>query len=221
MRAMPTPKETLARLTGPGGPFEIAEEAVLGERMAVFAKRHRSLRELLAASAAHGDREYVVLGDRRISYAEHLRLVASTARALHEVHGVRRGDRVAILAENHPEWIITFWATVSLGAIVSALNGWWTPEEIRHALELTRPRVIVADRKRALRLAGLDPGAPVVRIEDDAAGLLAYAPDALLPSVPLDEDDPAVILFTSGTTGRAKGAVSSHRGILGFVQLAF
>src|SRR5690554_5352642 len=114
---------TLAQLTGPRGPFEIAEELVLLERMPVFAKRQRSLRDLLAASAAHGDRDYIVLGDRRISYREHLSLVASTARALAEVHGVRRGDRVAILAENHPEWIVTFWAAVSLGAIVSALNG--------------------------------------------------------------------------------------------------
>ncbi|MBM4269388.1 MAG: acyl--CoA ligase [Deltaproteobacteria bacterium] len=212
---------TLAQLTGAGGPFEVGEELVLGERMAVFTKRQRSLRDLLVASAAHGDRDYIVLGDRRITYRQHLALVASTARALAEVHGVRRGDRVAILAENHPEWIIGFWAAVSLGAIVSALNGWWTPAEIRHALGLVEPRVILADRKRAARLEGFDPGAPVVRIEDDGPSLLSYAPGAELPSDPLAEDDPAVILFTSGTTGRSKGAVASHRGIVGFVQLAF
>src|SRR5215510_4093221 len=112
--------EILARLTAPGAPFEIEEE-VLGERMQVFRGRRRSLREILAASALLGDRTYVVHGERRISFAEHLRLVASTARALRELYGVRPGDRVAILAANCPEWIVAVWAATSLGASVAAL----------------------------------------------------------------------------------------------------
>src|SRR5215471_1947459 len=126
--------EIVARLTGPGGPFEVVEEEVLGERMGVYRTRRRSLRELLADSSAFGDREYVVHGDRRIGYAEHLRLVASTAQALRELHGVRPGDRVAILAANCPEWIVAFWASVSLGAVVAALNGWWTRDEIEYGV---------------------------------------------------------------------------------------
>jgi len=74
--------EIVARLTAPGGPFEVVEAEVLGERMAVYRQRRRSLREILAASAAFGEREYIVHGDRRITYAEHLRLVASTPQAL-------------------------------------------------------------------------------------------------------------------------------------------
>lgn len=215
---MPTFREIEAQLTGPGGPFEIVEEEVLGERMSVFAQRKRSLRELLVDSAAHGDAEYLVLGDRRISYAEHLGLVASTARALAEQYGVRKGDRVAIFAENLPEFVITYWATVSLGGIVAALNGWWTTDEVRYGVELAEPKVIVGDRKRLARVDGIDLGVPIVEIERDAAKLLEDAPGAALPDTPLDEDDPAVILFTSGTTGRPKGAVSSHRGILCFLQ---
>src|SRR5690606_34406290 len=125
---MATYEEIQAQLTGPGGPFEIGWEDVLGERMRVLKNRPRSLRELLAASAAHAANEYIVNGERRISYAEHLRLVASTARAFAERFGVAPGDRVAILAENHPEWIVSFWATVASGAIVAALNGWWTAD---------------------------------------------------------------------------------------------
>ena len=80
-----------ARLTGPGGPFEMVVEDVLGARMPVFKNRLRSLRALLEASAAQGEKEYLVYEDRRISYAEHLRLVASVARALRERFGVRQG----------------------------------------------------------------------------------------------------------------------------------
>jgi long-chain acyl-CoA synthetase len=214
---VPTLDEIDAQLTAPGAPFEIVEEEVLGERMAVFKTRKRSLRELLEASAVHGEKEYIVHGERRLSYAQHLRLVASTAAALSERYGVRKGDRVAILAENWPEWIITYWATVSLGGVVAALNGWWTADEIAYGIEHSDPALLVADRKRLARIAG-DPGVPVVEIESDFEKLLRHAPDAALPATPIAEDDPAVILYTSGTTGRPKGAVNTHRGICGFVQ---
>ena len=216
---MPTLDEIDARLTGPCGPFEVVEEDVLGERMPVFKNRRRSLRELLAGSAVHGDKEYLVQGDRRIGYAEHLRRVGSVAAALRERHGVRHGDRVAILAANCPEWIEAFWASVSLGGIVAAMNGWWTTDEIRYGLEKTEPRLLIGDRKRLERIAHLDHGVPVVEIETDFAKLERHAPGAPLPDDPIAEDDPAVILFTSGTTGRPKGAVNTHRGMVGFVQL--
>ena len=215
---MPTNREIEAQLTAPGALFETTEEDVLGERMTVFKHRKSSLRQLLLDSAVHGDKEYVVLGERRISYADHLGLVGSTARALAEQHGIGKGDRVAIFAENWPEWIITYWATVSLGGIVAALNGWWTPDEVQHGIELAEPKLLLGDRKRLARLEGLGIDVPTLEMESDAEKLLAYAPGAALPETPLDEDDPAVILFTSGTTGRPKGAVSSHRGICGFVQ---
>ncbi len=216
---MPHLDEIDAQLTGPGGPFEIVQEDVLGERMGVFKNRKRSLRELLADSAAHADKEYVVHGDRRITYAEHLALVGSVAAALRQQYGIRPGDRVAILAENHPEWILTFWATVAAGGVVAALNGWWTPDEILYGLENSEPKLLVGDRKRLARVEGLDLGVPVVEIESGFAKLERYAPGAPLPDQPIAEDDPAVILYTSGTTGRPKGAVNSHRGVCGFAQL--
>jgi acyl-CoA synthetase (AMP-forming)/AMP-acid ligase II len=212
------PEEILARLTAPGAPFEIVEEEVLGERMAVFRNRRRSLREILAASAAFGDRDYVVHGERRISHADHLRLVASTACALRELYGVRPGDRVAILAENRPEWILAFWATTSLGACVAALNGWWTADEILHGVENSEPTLLIGDRKRLARVAGRDLGVPVLEIESGFEKLERFAADAALPETPIAEDDPAVILYTSGTTGRPKGAINTHRGICGFLQ---
>ena len=101
---MPTREEIEAQLTGPGGPFEIVEESVLGEVMPVFKDREPHLRAILEKSAAFGDAEYIVCDDgRRISFAEHAAIVASVAKGLRERFGVGKGDRVAILAANCPE----------------------------------------------------------------------------------------------------------------------
>ena len=206
-----------AKLTGPGGLFEIAEEDVLGERMPTFKNRARSLRDLLRASAAHDEKEYLVHDGKRVTYAQHLAQVASVAAALSE-RGVRKGDRVAILAANCAEWPVAFWATVSLGGIVSALNGWWTADEIAYGIADSAPVLLIGDRARLERARGLAPGVPRLEIESQFAELLGHAPRAQLPEQPIEEDDPAVILYTSGTTGRPKGALASHRGIVGFVH---
>jgi long-chain acyl-CoA synthetase len=207
-------------LYSPGAPFEITSEEVLGEKLPVFKNRHRSLREMLEATAEHADDEYIVHGDRRITYGEHLRLVASTTQALSDRYGVGPGDRVAIFSENRPEWIVVYWATVSLGAIATAINGWWTQDEAVYGIGKTEPKILIGDRKRLARLEGVDVGCPIVDIETEGEALLGHAPDASLPTTPIGEDDPATILFTSGTTGRPKCALASHRGIVGFVQAA-
>lgn len=214
-----------ADLLAPGGLFETEDVEVDGELMPVFKNRLPSLRDALVASTRFGEREYVVFSDgearRVLTYAEHERAVASVAAALRDRFGVGPGDRVAILAANCPEWIITFWATVSLGAVAVGLNGWWVGPEIRYGIDDADPTVLVADRKRLDRLDGADPGVPTVVIEDDFAELLAHAPDAPLPDQPIAEDDPAVILYTSGTTGRPKGAVNTHRNIAAALGLSF
>jgi len=210
-------REVREQLTGAGGPFAVTTEMVLGEQMEVFADRKRCLRELLEMSALHGDKEYIVQDDRRISYAEHVRLVASVARSLADDYGIQKGDRVAILAANCPEWLITFWAATSLGAIAIALNGWWTSDEIEFGVAHTSCKLLVGDAKRLERVAGIELGVPVLQIENDFEALLRHR-EAKLPSVEIGEDDAALILFTSGTTGRPKGAVVSHRALVGFVQ---
>jgi acyl-CoA synthetase (AMP-forming)/AMP-acid ligase II len=116
---------------------------------------------------------------------------------------------------------VTFWAAVDLGAVAVGLNGWWAGDEIRYGVADCDPAVLVADRKRLDRVAGGgDLGVPIVVVEDDFPALWSYAPDAPLPDTPIDEDDPAVILYTSGTTGRPKGAVQSHRNVLALVMVS-
>jgi acyl-CoA synthetase (AMP-forming)/AMP-acid ligase II len=219
-------REIEARLTAPGAPFEIVEEDVFGAPIRVFKERVPSLRVLLAASAAHGDAEYLVCDDgRRISYAENLRRVAKLAAALRDQFGVRPGDRVAILAANCPEWIETFWATVSLGATAVGLNGWWVRDEILYGLEDSEPKLLVGDAKRLARIAGAalprveGSEVRVVEIGPDFDALWNHDRDVALPDAPIAEDDAATILYTSGTTGRPKGAVNTHRGILTMVRL--
>lgn len=215
-------EEARARLTAPGSPFELGLETVAGRQMPVFKQRFRSLRELLARSAGFGSAELAVWDTgARWTFEEHVRIVASVAAGLRERHGIGPGSRVAILAENRPEWVLTAWATISLGGVVVAMNGWWQGDEIRYGLELGDPELLVVDRKRLARLEDDRPALPMLIIEDDFEALVARSRRAPLPDAPIDEDDLAAIMFTSGTTGRPKGAMISHRNLLAFLQMNF
>ena len=208
------------RLTAPGSPFELVSEDVLGEPMRVFGNRPASLREVLVDSAAHGDRLAMAFSDgREITFAQFNQQVASVAAYLRDVHGIEKGDNVAICGANGAGWILSFWATLSLGAVAVAMNGWWTEAEMVHALELTEPRVLLIDAKRAERLAGADLAIPTADLDADLDAMLAHDPAAAMPDTPIDEDDPAMLIFTSGTTGRAKAAVLTHRSIVAYSQL--
>jgi acyl-CoA synthetase (AMP-forming)/AMP-acid ligase II len=177
--------------------YDLTQEDVLGVPMTVFKDRYRSLRELLDASLEFGDQDYIVDGDHTISYAQHHAAVGPVAAWLAS-RGVSKGDRVAILGWNSIEWVVGFWATVSLGAIAVGINAWWSPAEVERALADCEPTLVLDDMTEvATAMAG--PAAP-------------------LPDTPIDEDDPAVILYTSGTSGTPKGAVHSHRNVIGLVQ---
>jgi acyl-CoA synthetase (AMP-forming)/AMP-acid ligase II len=208
-------REVVAGLTAPGAPFELTRDEVLGAPVTLFANRRRALHDLLAESLQHGERTYIATLEEQITFAEHAAMVASLARALSEEHGVRRGDRVAIAAANTPEWILTFWATVSLGAVCVGFNAWWTARELGYGLEHAEPVLVVADAKRRELLAG--SSVPVIGTEDVRRLAAAY-PDAPLPSADVAEDDPAVVLYTSGTSGHPKGATHSHRNLLSVVE---
>ncbi len=212
-------------LLAAGGPFEIEEALVRGVRLCVFKHRARTLREILVASVAYGDAEHLVFTDgereRRIGFREHARLVASVADAMRTTYGIGRGDRVAILAANCPEWILAFWATISLGAIAVGLNAWWTGPEIFAALDDASPKLLVVDRKRLARLDGRESGVPTVVIDDGFGALARHAPDATFADVAIHEDDDAILLYTSGTTARPKGVVHTHRNVTSYVMLAF
>jgi acyl-CoA synthetase (AMP-forming)/AMP-acid ligase II len=191
----------LAELTAPGGPFEISDGR--------FVRLRASLRDWLEASRGFGEREYLVQDGERVSYADHYGRVGGLAACLAGEHGVQAGDRVAILGANSPAWVTAFWAATSLGAVVAAGNAWWTPREAEASLRRARPAVVLADDKRAPLAAGL--GVPVLPLD--------VRPDADEPPViAVEGEAPAVIVYTSGTTGTPKGAVHSHRALLAIVE---
>ena len=208
------------RLMGPGARFELATEEVLGEPVDVFAQRHPNLRALLdAAVAAHADEPFLVADDRRWTFAEARSDIDAIAGLLVRRYGIVPGDRVAIVAANAPEFALLMWAVVSVGAVVAGLNGWWTGPELRYGIDLSGPRLIAGDERRLARVPqdAVPAGVPVLTL--DAIVIEAresVGPGATAVDVEVDEDDPAVILFTSGTTGRPKGATISHRNVLAF-----
>ncbi len=212
----------VAALTGPGSPFELVTEKVNGLEMPVFKNRFRSLREVLEKSVEFGDAELAVWDTgERWSFAEHERLVASVAAGLRERNGVEKGSRVAILAANRPEWILTAWGTLALGGVVVAMNGWWQADEIEYGLELAEPQLLFGDTARLARVADRDLGLPTVEFDSGFDAYVRHDRTARLPDTPIGEDDLAAIMFTSGTTGRPKGAMISHRNFIAFLQMNF
>ncbi len=200
-------------LTAPGAPFETVVEDVLGVALPVLRHRHRTLGAVLDTSDRWGDREYLVTERQRISFTEHSEATAALAYALRERFGVSKGDRIGILAANTPEWVMAFWAAQRLGAIAVGYNAWWAAPEVDYGIAHTRPTVVIADEKRAAPLRARTD-TPVLTMERDVPALLAEFHGAATESVSVTEDDPAVILYTSGTTGRPKGVTHSHRNLI-------
>ena len=186
-------------------------------------------------AAAHGDKEFLVYGDRRLTFTDFLAASNSVSNGLLAA-GVRHGDRVAVLAQNSPEWCMAFWGTVDIGAVLVGLNGWWNTDEIIYGLEDSGAKVLVVDTKRFARIAdavdGIDTLERVYLTDADPEDLsggshspklrpfaeLVAAPTEAFPDVPIDEGDHAVIFYTSGTTGRPKGAISTHRSMVANLQ---
>jgi long-chain acyl-CoA synthetase len=230
---MATIVEIQQQLTGAGGPFEVVTEVVDGVEMRVYKDRLPSLRSVAEIGAGRGDQTFVVHGDRRISFGEFFDLANSASAALRDRFGVARGDRVAVLSANNPEWCVGFWATVDLGAILVGLNGWWKTDEILYGLQDSGAKVLIADAGRFRRiaddLANLDDLEAIFLVDADPSEfgddprlhrfdeLTAEAVKAF-PDGPIDEGDAAVIFYTSGTTGRPKGAISTHRNMIANLQ---
>lgn len=219
-----TLQEIELELLAPGGYFELQDARVLGAPVQVFTHLAPNLRTHLENSRGFGDAEYLVTNDgvteTRYSFVEHADRVTSLAYELRNTYGVQVGDRVGILGANSAEWIATFWATVSIGAIAVAMNGWWSGAEIEYAIEDADLTVLIADRKRLARLER-SPSCPVLEVESNFQEAWAIRPELLLPEVEIAPDDPAVILYTSGTSGRPKGALHSHRNVNTAVMLGF
>lgn len=189
---------------------EITTEAVQGHPCRVYRDRPRTLAALLADARRWHGRDFVVEGGRRMSFERFEGAVAAVAARLTE-RGIRAGDRVVLLGYNSIEWLAAFWAVQSAGAIAVLTNAWWSAEEARAALEDAAPRLVIADRSDARGLAGRDD---VIDLRELRPIVDGAAPGAVIVEPAIAEDAVAIIMFSSGTTGRPKGVVMSQRGVI-------
>ena len=217
-------EQATAALTQKGAQFETETRVVNGVEMKVWKNAPPTLRAVLELSRGHGNLPFLVYEDDRLTFAEHYAAAAMLAHRMRDRFGIEKGDRVAIAMRNFPEWVEIFWAVTAIGAIVVPLNAWFTGGELTYCLKDSGTVLLFADAERIERLApemaGLGLRATIAVRVDGALppGVLRFeevlgTPDAgaTLPAAEIDPEDEATIFYTSGTTGKPKGALGTHR----------
>ena len=232
--------EANGQLTAAGQIFETERAVVNGIEMTVWKNAPQTLRQMLDMSQRHGDLEFLVYEDQRYTFAQHYAIVATLAHRLKEY--VTKGERVTIAARNLPQWVMAFWASVTVGAIVTPLNAWWTSDELSYGLRDSGSSLLFVDEERLERVYELiddlpdlvtivvlgDPARTISHRTHPRVAIVAFEEflgeidHATPPDLDLAADDDATMFYTSGTTGHPKGAVGSHRNIItNFMNLSF
>ncbi|MBM0170184.1 class I adenylate-forming enzyme family protein [Altererythrobacter sp. C41] len=225
-----TREDCKAILTAPGQRFEMETIDIRGVPTRVWKNAPPNLRAIAMAGRMHGEREFTIYEDERVTYDAWFRAVAKLAHEF-QARGVAKGDRVAVAMRNLPEWPVAFFAAVTIGAICVPLNAWWTGPELAYGLSDSGTKLLVCDAERWERIAphrGECPDLETVFVsrcqgEPEGAERLeavigtpkGYAdlPQAELPEVEIAPEDDATIFYTSGTTGNPKGALGTHRNL--------
>jgi long-chain acyl-CoA synthetase len=213
-------QEANAVVGGPGSPFEVIDVERDGVTNRTFKNAPSDLRQLF--ETARGiDETFIVYEDEDWTFAEVMEEVDALSHALVHHYGVKPGDRVGIAMRNYPEWIISFAAILSIGAISVSMNAWWTGQELEYAINDAQLSVLIGDTERIERGADACQRANVRMLGVRLDKLAPLAPNVehwhdvvvrgvAMPEVELSADMDATILYTSGTTGYPKGAVSTH-----------
>ena len=209
-------------LAAEGSPFATAYTEVRGSQLKAYVNAPPHMRAIWESTVQHAQKDYVVYEDERYTYGDiHVQVRKLAAHLV--AHGVTRGTRVGLAMRNYPEWVVSYWATVSLGAALVGMNAWWTAPEMEYALNDSQPVVLIADDERLERLQQIANAQPmhIVTVRSSRVigsdcitwdRVMAAADPGALPVADIDPDDDATIFYTSGTTGFPKGAQLTHRG---------
>jgi long-chain acyl-CoA synthetase len=220
-------------LTAPGRFFEIAQTAIHGIPTRVWKRAPATLRDLFMRARGFGGRECLVCGEDRASFEAFSRAALAVAAELAS-RGVRPGDRVALAMRNLPEWPAIFFGATLSGAIVVPLNAWWSADELEFALIDCGARFAFVDAERlaicadrfarcpalehvyVCRSSGAPSSAAISRLEDVVGTVQNWGalPPGDMPAVALAADGDAAIFYTSGTLGKSRGVLCSHRNLL-------
>jgi long-chain acyl-CoA synthetase len=235
--AAPTPVMSIAQanalLTAPGAKFEMQNATINGVDMRVYKQVPATIRDLVLNSINWGSREFLVYEDERITFSAHYKAVAHLATKLRDEFGVKKGDRVAVIMRNYPQWPVGFFAALAIGAVATPMNSWWTGEELEYGLSDSGAKVAIVDVEKLERIRQHLPRLPSLQHVIVARGLeeegdprivsmdkligdpksWAKLPDIRMPDVQVGPEDDATIMYTSGTTGKPKGALATHRAI--------
>lgn len=223
-----------ALMTAPGAKFELEDKVINGVTLHTYKNAPLTLRDIVIGSKEWAGREYIVYQDERITFGANLKAAVHLAIKLRDEFGVKKGDRVAVVMRNYPQWPVAFFAPLLIGAVSTPLNSWWTGEELEYGLADSGAKVAIVDPEKLERIrdhlpklsqlktvivarGGDDEAAPsIVSLEKLIGPAKSWAslPDIAPPAADLGPDDDATIMYTSGTTGKPKGALASHRAII-------
>lgn len=224
-------EEAIATISAPGQPFEVGERISNGVTNRVFKNAPETLRDFLVTSRGV-ETTFLVYEDEEWTFDEVMKEVDALSYALVHHYGIQVGDRVGIAMRNLPEWVVSFAAIVSIGAISVSLNAWWTEDELEYAINDSGLTLLIGDTERisraedacaqagvailGVRLDELEPRGPGVELWNDV-----LVRGAAMPEVSISAQTDATILYTSGTTGVPKGAVSTHGAICQTIMAFF
>ncbi|MEP4147456.1 MAG: AMP-binding protein [Halioglobus sp.] len=208
----------IAQLTGAGAPYEIAVDET---GLRYYKSAPENLREALAIARNHGDREFLIYEGERRTFNQLMDEADALAAAL-QASGIGRGDRVALAMRNYPEWMSGLIAVTSIGAVIVPVNSWGKPAEVAFTVEDAGAKLVICDQQRYDGIAQMMEAKGIRTLiarpsdRQDSHGLPLFVADFIgnAPEpVDIDSDDVAMIMYTSGTSGKPKGAVSTHRAI--------
>lgn len=213
-------RRAVEMVTAPDAFLELTTIEVGGNQLKAYKHAPGSMRDLWMLGQGYGDQEYIVYGEERYTFAQAGQIVANFSAWL-QGQGIGSGDRVAIALRNYPEWIFAYWGVIAVGGVVVGMNAWWVADEMAYALSDSEPKILIADDQRLATFADIatdfpdltvlavrEPSSPVVAVPWETA----VSEVGELPTTPIDPNDDACIFYTSGTTGRPKGAQLTHRG---------